>query len=489
MIVACQKETLNDLSPEGKSEISLDSQASFRDGDDSNPSTDLNFDQDIILLSKAIAKVQQHDEVITFINEKLAVDHFQAGIVFLIEALNEPVTESKSFGDYLDDELVELGNEPNSSFLDKIILDHPTICFSLYHPDRDGVQDGIFFGLDKPTIVLPETENFSNLEEEFELSYDVDGQPALVLSNNEEPNVPVITLYVSTRYVAFRSDTWDVLNPLKRGGPRGGEFEPCDEFLIWLENLADEIENTPQNLVNDPYGFIVPNPEYDILVMNYEQAAATYEEICVDDDGSGDDLPVDDDRFTYRDGDPCIDQAQRNTRQERELLTEMSIQHSSLKKFCKWGRRWCKVGMRTAAPVLEDSNISTQVITKFYEGKRRYMKDGKTFDVDENFFKYEYQSGNMADSYVIGFVGEHPKDGNEVTIKIKISAAPSFEFDIFGLEVTVNLTALETEVEWKIKKNDLPLGEELVYYCDEANGDGTEYSTGILDFNMKEEED
>ena len=161
-------------------------------------------------------------------------------------------------------------------------------------------------------------------------------------------------------------------------------------------------------------------------------------------------------------------------------MSTIQIQHSELKKFCKWWKSNCKVQVNVAYATLSTptSPQLNELPTKFIIGDRGDMKNTQLFTSDLDLFEYQYCSGVHGDPYAINFIGKHHNAGNTASITFGL---PSVKFKIDSVEVNFS-TPLSVTLGYTTKDNEL--GGDLIYYCDDL---GTTYTSGSMDFTVTEE--
>ncbi len=131
--------------------------------------------------------------------------------------------------------------------------------------------------------------------------------------------------------------------------------------------------------------------------------------------------------------------------------------------------------------------ILASVNNAYIEYSTKDAKNNQIFLCHIPMFKWRFldsEGGQHADPMFYSFVGIHPNGGGSRTISWSLSG--KFTFDLGGgdkAEVTRSFSVSTVK-----KFDDVDLGGDEVEYCDAANGDGKMYSTGVLDFWMKERE-
>lgn len=423
-------------------------------------------DNDLVLLSKALASAQKRPEVIDFLDSWFKKDQFGEGMVFLLQVQNLPVNENQSFKDILSQEIEKInGVSLRNDYLGELIADYPNLGFSIYTGSDDiSIND---FEYSYSVKVVPETQEFRQADERFEKGYD-ENLNEKDFSNNEAPNEAVIIVSNSSEWIMLNAETGRPFDGSNTIITSRGPLDFCDDLAALIQEGEDEIDA----IIMD--GGDINSPGVQVLVTSLATLVAEYNFLCVEDDddnGGGGDPPGD-------------GECDRDAREENEELVRIRIVHSELAEFCKWYKKTCEISIRQVFVVNPDALAASVAPEKFIIARRKSIKKHQWYVPEIEMERFRFLEGIHGDAYTVSLVGHHhnPDGGQTFGINFK----PTVKFKVGIGEISVSTFGLE--YEWTIANNDNNLGGNFVEYCDPANGLGTQYSTGKADYNVKEHE-
>ncbi len=273
-----------------------------------------------------------------------------------------------------------------------------------------------------------------------------------------------------------------------------GVTDICDELLLLINTLIVDLgELSPSD------------PLYELQLLSITQFMNMYLELCDDDGGNGGDDPTCFDgiqnqgeegidcggpcapcEYTYE----CDDDCQRTPIDEREVITEIKVKHSELKKFCKWWKSNCSIQVDAVYGVPDGQSAALETLpTKYINGRRKDMKKDRVYGANLPLYKWHWCEGEHSDIYAVNFVGRHHNPGTETELNFGI---PDFKIKLFGQEVGIG-SIFSAKIPFTSADNDL--GGDVIYYCDDiededADGDGDDdglkYTSGSIDFWITE---
>jgi len=122
---------------------------------------------------------------------------------------------------------------------------------------------------------------------------------------------------------------------------------------------------------------------------------------------------------------------------------------------------------------------SAQTLTKMYFGKRTDFRHCGIFNCDTRWvnLNHEIVTWDKSEYGNKMFYMFYEYDGTGTTETTSVS----FPIEINGTTFTINNTVTT-------KSDDLPLGESVVEYCDNTDGEGYTYRAGVVDFQVSQKD-
>ena len=432
-------------------------------------------DADLVLFSKLLATAQKREEVRQFLDTWFKKDQLGENMVFFIQVKDQIVYENKSFLDIMKEEMNNLGSASlrTDYFADLIAL-YPNLGFSIYTGSDDiSIAD---FEYNASVKVIPETVEFRKAEEKFETGYDENLNEKL-FSNNEAPNEPAIIVENSSQWVMLRMD-----EELTQIGGVTLVVELCDDIIAGIYSTWLDLLGTDEFIVVD--GDVVDNPIYEVLIMDFITYNQLWLEYCCttcEDDSGGDD--GDD-----PDPDPPVEECDRDDRSNDEHIIRVRVEHSQLKQFCKWGRNKCNIEVRQLMAFEPDNLTLSSFPLKFINEKRNKMKNDQIVEVGLDMFPFLFLEAEHGKVYSMNFVGKHHNPDGQQTLSLSLTPTIKFKTSAGALSSETSVSGVGASFTATFANNDINLGGDIVEYCDDANGEGSFYTTGSIEFRIKEAE-
>lgn len=183
----------------------------------------------------------------------------------------------------------------------------------------------------------------------------------------------------------------------------------------------------------------------------------------------------------------CFEQcpnADRHTRNNREEVVKVKfVNRAALNSVCPWhdGRPEIQViwvGFTNLNSPSADRHYKT-----FKDKRRKFIQGGNTiwyyFPAPLLFQKFNRTI--YGDPVIMKWVEIDNTDFNsEITLN-----SPTLSFEI-SEDIGLEWQPLSYTIKWNAQNDDI--GEDIIYFCDPANNEGTLYNTGTMLFHMKEQE-
>lgn len=424
-------------------------------------------DDDLRLFSKLLAKSQKQEMVRNFLDSWFKKDQFGETMVFFMQVKDQIVYDNKTFLAILEDEMktLNVASLRTDYFADLIAL-YPNLGFSIY-TGADNISIASF-EYTSSVKVVPETYNFRKAEEMFENGYDENLNEKL-FSNNEAPNEPVIIVQNSSEWVILNSSTMKPLDGSNAIVTPAGVMDICDELVIQLQNNYELIGIAVESGAS--YGDI------GVLFVSWIELLDLWRESCQDEDDG-------EDNSGGGDTDPDDEVCDRDDRSNDEHIVRVKVVHSQLKQFCKWGRKWCRIEVRQLMATNPENLTLTSYPLKYINRERSCLKDTEWCNIGLDMYPFLFLEGEHGHIYSLNFIGKHHNPDGEQSINLSLAPTvkfktPETETSVSGIGATFGAT---------FANNDINLGGDIVEYCDPANNDGTIYTSGSIDFRIKEVE-
>ncbi|MEO0899140.1 MAG: hypothetical protein AAFY71_22200 [Bacteroidota bacterium] len=407
-----------------------------------------NSDQAILAVSQLFSSLQAVSSFSDFLIESIPEEGIPLKVLCHMEIEGEFVP------DWIDEKLKAWEMVEAKGVLLAISSAYPNLSISLFHAEGKT-------GLPHRLPIAPIPSHFQQQEYvEVQLLH-TDGSRT-TLNNEEEPNQSMLVIENNSSWFSIPIDI---------------EQDAFTEFLSSTTDvdICEEVASTWWKKLSDPsqHGGMLRSEN---MVWIYRTDLLESLNSC----GSAHSV----------DENPSFVPSDRDTREKREQIVKVQVSPSELSKFCKWWKRDCSIEVKTdfANKTVDNAgnDIGSPVSepSKFINGRRRDMKNGKIFRCNQDMFQWRYLQGVHGDPYVYNFIGRHHNPGQ--TTKFSFNFKPEAEFKLLG--IPVNLSVLSTKIDHSFTTADAHLGGDWVYYEDDANGDGSMYTTGSISFWVKEKE-
>ncbi len=379
-----------------------------------------------------LATKLEHIELRNFIKEK-AIEQFDGDYNFLIElAKNEAIALAEEdrnttvkFGELLSENL----QRSSADLLESISVNYPLLQVavpSLSHSDAESWDTELHIPL---VAFVP-----SNYEETHKIpAYDAKGNKYL-LSSLEEPEQLVIVVSENERTMIFDKKT------------------AMNDDLYAIIQQCDAIRT--------PY-FSNRNAEFYLRADVFNRM-----EICGGSGGPGG-------------GGSGTGTCDRDRKSGKDRLNQMIF--NSMNDFNSVNE-WFDGGVDLEVTVFfGQANGAVTKVTKAFYGKDKKFKNCGLFDCDPKWFDLNdaeivtWDKDTYGDAMLYSWI---EKDSGD-EIKWKLSFSSKFKI---GLASVTNTYSIERT----IKKGDDILGESVVEYCDNTDGNGYTYNTGKIKFQVKQ---
>lgn len=226
---------------------------------------------------------------------------------------------------------------------------------------------------------------------------------------------------------------------------------------------------------------ILPANEAYQNVYNFRQIARLDSVIYykIESFNQSEDQPYDNSHSNRFDKNSC----DRDDRANREELIGFQYANDGAMSYsCPWIEGRCEFDIH-AAWTENPSSPYANTLRKFIDDRRKYFKRQHFYNIRNQtgspllFFRWKLD--RIADNAKYVFVERDKKDWNgKITIDL-----PSATFKLPGGS---EITSTKVSIEVGYNEQDEELGEDLIYYCDEADGNGLEYFTGRVKFRVTE---
>ena len=430
------------------------------------PADTLNLYKEII--AKGVAKAELNAAFRSFLLQEAKLQVGQENVVLYGLVRDRVITNGKTFSQMIADGAAIAGvNRSASFFREDVLRAIPNLAITVYTgPNDTPISEWSSMSLLKVAFMTEEAQGpdlvavraFAPLQSVSQSYW---------FNNQDDPQEPLLVVEDNTAFLSVKLSNLRITNT----NQTIFQYLVLDQCMELQEEIEEEAANLdliyPDIFIGETF-FL--NPDYEVALISLYALYEKYNELCGMDQGDSDPLS----------GDSC----DRDSRENREEVFKIQIDNYYLRRFCKWTRSQCNIEAKQSFAVYTGANmILNSPPIKFINGDRSKMKQDKIFNCNLPMYKWEYLQGNHGDPYSITFIGKHPRAGQKNTYSF--SFPPKITFKILGQEVTFD-GLLKVNSEYS--KTDEILGGDLIYYCDPANGEGTKYITGKMNFWIKEQE-
>jgi len=410
-------------------------------------------DQLAAKVAQNLAKSLSKPEVRSFIKEK-TLDRFDGDYNFLIEfSKNEQLSVSKngrttslSFGDILEGSGDNpQGRSSSTGLLDSLSAIYPLLQVALPELQDENAETWAV-ETETPLVAFIPTDLDASDEDAIIPAYDYEGNQ-YALSATEEPSELVIVLSENERLMVFE----------KEGNSINGRTQ-----------AYPVIDECP----------IIQSPYYENDQNLYYLRSDVYAEInqctggggcCYGGGGSG--------GGTGGSGTTTCD---RDRKSGKDRLHRMIF--NSMTQF-KRVNEWFDGGQDIEVTIFfGQANGAMAKVTKAFSGKDKDFKDCGLFDCDPEWFGLGDAEVVTWDKDIYGSAMLYSwieKDGGS-TIELNSGFSSTFDNDD-GSKTTQTFSVKNT-----IQDKDDTMGESVVEYCDNTDGDGYTYNTGRIKFQVRQ---
>ncbi len=419
--------------------------------------------------AKALAKAQSNSTLRTFLKSESSQNPWNDNCLVYAMHFNTIVTGSTTLADMLFAARDQSDQRFGTGFFYSEVFElYPTLSIYLYtgneNLDIGDYNTSIVTGV----FEIPEDHTAIDSIKVYTYDYTL-LNPTLVHYNidaEDEPEEQYLCVGPNGVLIAFDTDSFNMYDypdyqlEERVGLPRNSL---CQDLLTAL------ITNAPVVITIGGMDILLYDPT-TILEMWCDECDLYGSILCNTDPGDG--------------IENCQEECDRDCRSNRDQIVKYNFIHQSdLDRTCSWTRDFCRFQI-DAILASNTTAIPTPILslTKFDRAPRKNLKGWKgnwhTPSTPLLFFKWELDEHSDPTKYVWHY--NHPKGGTKVESTVNYSGkikVPLLEDIGVG-----GSTKIITE------HKDIECGEDLVYYCDPANGLGTLYSTGIIRFYVKEQE-
>ncbi len=430
------------------------------------PADTLNLYKEII--AKGVAKAELNAAFRSFLLQQAKLQIGQENVVLYGLVRDQIITDGKTFSQMIADGAVIAGiNRPASFFREDVLRAIPNLAITVYTgPSDTPVSEWSSMSLLKVAFMTEEAQGpdlvavraFAPLQSVSQSYW---------FNNQDDPQEPLLVVEDNTAFLPVKLSTLRTTNT----NQTIFQYLVLDQCMELQEQIEEEAANLdmiyPDIFIGETF-FL--NPDYEVALISLYALYEKYNELCGTDQGDSDPSS----------GGSC----HRDNRENREEIVKIQVDNSYLRRFCKWGRKKCSIEAKQSFAVSAGANvILNSPPVKFINGDRSKMKQDKIFKCNLPMYKWEYLQGNHGDPYSMFFIGKNPRVGQKNSYSF--SFPPKITFKILGQEVIFDALL---KINSEYTKTDEVLGGDLIYYCDPANGEGTKYITGKMNFWIKEQE-
>lgn len=350
-------------------------------------------------------------------------------------------------------------------FTNDVFINYPTTSIYLYTGDDDLEVSDFSTTTSKGVFEIPEdhTDMDSILVYKWNTASLVPSLTTFKIGSLTEPTHQFFCVGPNGVVDAYETDSFNLFPgnlpiEVRNGFPPGS----CEDLFELIE------ENAPLTItVNIGYGHSIT-----LVILSAEEVLSTWcdecnylhDEICNIDNGTGG---------------TCEEECNRDCRDKREQLVKYRFNYQSdLDRTCSWTRTWCRFSI-FAVHATNPLAPSISNVLKQDRARRRDLKgwNGNWWTPETTILFLDWDLDIHSDPVKYSWVYLHPKNGKKITHSIGYSG----KFKVDSVEQGVSGSTSS-----EITKKDIPCAEEVVYYCDPADGDGSLYNTGVITFRIKE---
>ncbi|WP_299219922.1 hypothetical protein [uncultured Aquimarina sp.] len=173
-------------------------------------------------------------------------------------------------------------------------------------------------------------------------------------------------------------------------------------------------------------------------------------------------------------GDNGCDRSRKSTKDRLNKLKFNSM--PSFREVAEWHDGALEIEVTAFFGISEDSEVS---ITKPFRGSRGQFKNCGVFNCNPDWFDlfnteiYTWDKDTYGDKML--YVWIEKDGGGELELDLKLE----FSTKIKGVDIKI-------KPEFKITFEDDEIGQSIIEYCDNTDGDGYTYNTGLMKFQVKQ---
>ncbi|WP_299255114.1 hypothetical protein [uncultured Aquimarina sp.] len=382
-------------------------------------------------VAKNLAKNLKNVELRDFIKTK-ALEAFDGDYNFLIEtSKNENITNKKSgqqilFSNFLSEGDINDSSKKSSTtsqLMNAIKVNYPLLQIALPEFDNHKVAEWDIESSIPLVAYLP-----LRIKDDIIPAYDVEGN-YYQLSASTPPENLVIVVKQNERVTVLDKSTKN----------RSNIFDDCEIIApAFHQNDTNEYHFT-DDLINQS-------------------------NLCSGGGGSG----------GGGSGDNGCDRDRKSTKDRLNKLKFNSM--PSFREVAEWHDGALEIEVTAFFGISEDSEVS---VTKPFRGSRGQFKNCSVFNCNPEWFDlfnteiYTWDKDTYGDKML--YVWIEKDGGGELELDLKLE----FSTKIKGVDIKI-------KPEFKITFEDDEIGQSIIEYCDNTDGDGYTYSTGLMKFQVKQ---
>lgn len=410
---------------------------------------------------KALTKAQSDVDIRTFIKNAALNNRWDDNALVYAMEKDVVVKNSLTFAQILYNSRDQSDTRFGSSFFSSdIFVEYPTISIYLYTGDEDlDVSDFTTSSL-KGVFQIPDDHSAIDSIQVYKwnTTYTVPVVTSFKIGSLAEPTQQYFCVGPSSTLIAIETIHFNLY-------PGGLSLRSRMGFPPLCEELTDALIN------NSPVTLTING--VDVILIDQATILGLWCELC--DDGSS--LICNN---GGEGGDPCLLVCQRDCRDDRDQLVKYHFNYQSdLDATCSWTRRWCSFTIYAVYATGPNLPIVSNLL-KTDRARRYDLKGwhGRWWTPDSDILFLKWDLNIHADPIKYSWIYLNPKAGQERTATIGFSG----KFTPPGQPET----GISGSTTLKYTKKDKLLYEDVNYYCDQADDDGTSCNTGSVTFYIKE---
>lgn len=449
------------------------------------------------IVALAISIAQREPAFREFVEANLGTEEALLGSILLAEIADKPIVTSEgrlSIAAFLSmcSRKTKFPRD-EEYFLNSLYKHVPTVCIYIYTLSEEENFSKWRYPFKQPPFVMPILGNFSGSEGSFGVAYRGDGEVRR-FSLDDDPEEEIIVIQPHPEFICITPEDYKrVLQPvLQRLLPSNSGVADRVLDLFWRELESQMREISDPRYVPKPdreppiiFRFIRRKRRVILRFLNRHRFFRLFNDLISlieENNGSSSGTPG-----------SQVQICDRDSREDVEEVTQLQIIGGNklakkiVKQWSPWTDRWCEISFNYAFFFRnpDGQTVSASTGTRLRMIRRKPLRKGEvvTLDPYQNLSRWRYLENYHADEYYIHLVGENRREGNTMTISPSLSQKFKFKIGEVGSESGATLG-----VSWTRKQTDKDLEGDRIYYCDPANGIGHMYSTGLVNFWVKEKE-